>query len=167
MPNAVYTQSDQTIIKWADSGGTETMTLASLAASAGRNGAMHDFGDASRPRWYAWVFFCRFNTTPVVGETVEIYWREGTEDTGLTLPSNDDGTTDTALSAADKRKNLKLIGVLVVDEAATGVTMAVHGDLFVNTVHGGPVIYNATADALSATAADNGFWMRPIPDEIQ
>ncbi len=167
MANEVFIKGGTTILKWADSGGDEVITLVSLATLVGRNGAMHDFGDVSRARLHSWLFFCQFATPPVVGEAVEIYWREGHNDAGLVHPSNDDGTGDIALSNVDKLKNLKHIGTLIVDEATTAALMAVYGTVDVNVTHGGPTIFNRTVDSLHGTAANNGFWMWPANDELQ
>lgn len=159
--------TDVTAVAWADSGGDETITLASLGSGAGRNGALHDFGDAAvAPEW-SWAFFCQFATAPVVGQVVRVYWREAEEDGGASHPSNDDGTGDAALSSEDKLRNLLYLGSLVVDEASTSAPMAVYGSFRLRTTHGGPVIFNDTDDALSATAANNGFRMWPRPLEIE
>lgn len=166
MPNKIYT-NHETTITWRDSGGTELMTLASLAAGAGRNGALHDRGAAPRATKYHWKFFCQFNTTPVVDEVVEIYLREGGVAAAVERPTNDDGTGDVALSSTNKLKNLKLLSALTVDEASTAAVMSVEGTFRSAARHLGPVIMNQAADALHATAANNGFDLTPIPDEVQ
>jgi len=161
MANLVYLQPG-TALTWLASGGDNLLTLTSLAATSGRNGALDDFGTAAVAREYAWRFWCKFSTTPVVGEQIEIYWR--TSDG--TSPDNDDGG-DVALSSTDKLRNLIALGALVVDEASTTPVFACSGYLEHTHRYGGPVIYNATADALSSTAADHGFSILPVPYEVQ
>jgi len=156
-------QNDDTPITWQDASGTLVITLNNLAAGTGRQGAIHDFGVAARSRYFAWRFFCQFETAPVVNETVDIYWKSSDG----SKPDNDDGTGDAALSATDKLNNLQLLGVLRVDEAATGVVMAVSGLMIAEQEQGMPVIFNNTADNLVATNNLNGFLITPIPDEIQ
>lgn len=164
MANLVYVKA-QTTITWLASGGTNVLTLTSVASAAGRQGAMHNFNfDAtSLSRRYEWRFYCKFATAPVVGEVIYIYWKSSDG----THYDNDDGTGDAAVSAQDKLKNLKLIGVLVVDEASTTPEFSASGEFEIHGLEGAPVIWNATADALSGTAADHGFILTPIPDEIQ
>lgn len=163
MANKVY-KVDETEIVWKDTG-TPAITLNNLAAGAGRQGAQKDLGAPGTARAYrfAWCFRCQFATTPVLGETVEIYLKRSDG----TRIDNDDGTTDAAVSAADKKNNLLSIGVLRVDEAATGVAMVKRGVVEILERYVQPVIWNATADNLVATNDLNDFTLTPIPDEIQ
>ena len=162
MPNLVY-QNDETPILWNDTTGATTITLNNLASGAGRQGDIHDFGVAARSNIFAWRFFCQFATTPVVGERVGIFWKSSDG----AKPDNDDGTTDAAVSAEDKLRNLLLLGNLYVDEAATGVVMATGGLVWLPHEQGMPVIWNYTADNLVATNDLNGFQLTPTPLEIQ
>lgn len=166
MPNKIYV-APETAITWLASGGTATLTLTSLAAGAGRQGALHALDGGSgavRSGWYMWRAWVKFATTPVVGEVVRIYLKtsDGTH------PDNDDGTGDAAVSAEDKLRNLKLLGAIVVDEASTTPEfVASGGPVFIGDDDAAPVIWNGTADALSATAGDHGFKLVPVPAEIQ
>lgn len=164
MANKVY-KVDETAVTWNDSTGATTITLNNLAAGAGRQGDQYDLGAGGTARAYRfmWRFRCRFATAPVVNEMVEVYLK--TSDG--TRIDNDDGTTDAAVSAGDKRKNLQLLGVCVVDEAATGVDMVCQGVVEIFARYIQPVIWNATADNLVATNDLNDFILTPIPDEIQ
>lgn len=165
MPNKIY-QLPESAITWLASGGSAVLTLTSLAASAGRQGALHDFGTAARATDYLWRAYIKFATTPVVGEYLEIYWKtsDGTH------PDNDDGTGDAALSAEDKLRNLQLLGVISVDEASTTPEFAASGFLpreWCAHRYGAPVFFNRTADDLSGTAGDHGFILTPVPFEVQ
>jgi hypothetical protein len=156
----------QTAITWLASGGTNVLTLTSVAAGAGRQGALHDFGTAARAADFAWRAWVKFASTPVVGDVVEIYWK--TSDG--TSPDNDDGTGDAAVSAEDKLRNLNFLGVITVDEANASPVFAASGYLpweWVAHRYGAPVFWNRTADALSATAGDHGFSITPVPPQIQ
>lgn len=162
MANLIY-RARESAITWLASGGSAVLTLTSLASGAGRVGALNDFGaSTSVARRYVWRFWCKFATTPVVGEVIEIYLKtsDGTHD------DNDD-SGDIALSAQDKLRNLALIGVLEVDEASTTPEFSCSGEIEVSAREIAPVIWNATADALSSTAGDHGFELVPVPDEIQ
>ena len=150
-------------ITWLSSGGDETLTLTSLFADAGRQGAEHDFGTAARAPEFAWRAWVKFADAPVVGEQVKIYWKtsDGTH------PDNDDGNGDVALGSADKLKNLTLIGNIVVTQASTSVLMVGKGDIYLPHQYGSPVFFNATADRLSDTGLDSGFSLIPVPIQGQ
>ena len=154
---------EETAVTWLSSTGDELITLTSLATVTGRQGAQHDFGAAARAPEYAWRAWVKFATTPVVGETVGVYWKSSDG----TSPDNDDGTGDIALSAEDKLKNLTYLGAIVVDEAATGVLMVGSGDVYLPHRYGSPVFYNNTVDSLSSTALDHGFSLTPVPIQGQ
>ena len=114
MPNKIYV-APETTLTFRNTGSTgANITLTSLGAGAGRQSAQVDLGSASRARLYGWRFWMKFATAPAVGETIRLYLK--TSD-GTHL-DNDDGTTDAAVSAEDKLRNLKYIGSLIVDEAS-------------------------------------------------
>lgn len=161
MANKVY-QHDETAVTWKASGGTEAFTPTSLTTSTGRQGAHHDFGTAARARRFAWRAWIVPGATRVVGERVDIYLK--TSDG--TSPDNDDGTGDIAVSASDKLRNLRAIGVIQIDENAA-VPMAASGEIEMSHRYAAPVFWNSTANTLSGTAADFGFSMTPVPDEVQ
>ena len=150
----------ETPITFKDSGGTVVFTPTSLATVTGRQSAQHDFGAGTTARAFVfnWRAYVEFSTTPVVGETVDIYLK--TSDG--TFVDNDDGTSDAALSSVDKLNNLQYIGSIVVDEAATAIPMVAHGQVTLNNRYVQVVFYNRTVDTLSSTAADNGFILEPV-----
>lgn len=162
MANLIYV-NEETAITWRNSGGSNVLTLTSIAAGAGRQGALDDLGVAARSRRYAWRAYVKFATTPVVDEYVGIFLKtsDGTN------PDNDDGTGDAAVSAEDKLKNLQFIGSILVDEASTTPTFVASGAVDIEHRHVAPVFWNYTADALSSTAADHGFDLTPVPSEVQ
>ena len=162
MANEVYILP-QTGITWGDTGETNAMTLNNLATGAGRQGAQHDFGASARANRYEWRAHVEFATTPVVGEEVRIYLKtsDGTH------PDNDDGTGDIAVSAEDKLRNIRLLGIIQVDQAATSVEMVASGDITINTRYVMPIFWNGTADNLTATNNTSGFSLTPFPYQIQ
>lgn len=155
-------QHDETALTWLASGGTEAFTPTSLATTAGRQGALHDFGTSARSRLFAWRAWLKPGGTRVVSESVRVYLK--TSDGSH--PDNDDGTGDIALSSSDKLRNLRQLGAIVIDENAA-VEMVASGFIEVAARYAGPVWYNASANTLSATAADFGFSLTPVPDEVQ
>lgn len=160
MPNKIY-QNPEAAITWRSSGGTYAMTCTSLGAAAGRQGAEHNFAGA-RSRWFEWRAFLKPGGTRVVGEAVHIYLKRGDG----THYDNDDGTGDIAVSALDKLRNCQYLGTILIDENAA-VEMSIGGLVEIVADRALPIFWNATANALSATAGDFGFDLTPAPDEIQ
>ena len=156
-------QIAETAITWKNTGGSELLTLTGVAAAAGHQGALHDFGTVAYAREYAWCAYVKFATAPVVGETIDIYWKSSDG----THPDNDDGTGDIAVSSVNKLKNLKLLDSIVVDEASVTPEFVASGFMNVTHRHGSPVFWNRTADALSSTATDHGFILTPMPIQGQ
>ncbi|KKK58366.1 hypothetical protein LCGC14_3045160 [marine sediment metagenome] len=159
-------QHDETAITWRNTGGSELFTATSLAAGAGRQGAMHDLTTSARSRRFAWRAFLKPGATRVVKEAIRIYIKTGSGATAGTRPDNDDGTGDIAVSAEDKLENLLQIGTIRIDENAA-VEMVANGLVILPHRWVAPVMWNATANSLSATAADFGFDLTPIPLESQ
>lgn len=160
---AKFYQNDETQIVWNDTSTPRTFTLNNLAAGAGRQGDLHDLGASARAHRFAWRAWAPFATTPVFGEGVRVYIK--TSDG--TIPDNDDGVTDAAVSDEDKLANLLQIGTIIVDEEATGVTMVANGLIILPHQWIAPVFWNATADNLVATDDLSGFALTPIPFESQ
>lgn len=149
----------ETILVWKSSGGDELLTLTSVADSAGRQGALHDFGTTARSPDYAWRAWIKVTSSATVGNRIKVYWKtsDGTN------PDNDDGTGDIALSAEDKLKNLEYLGAITIDEASATPVFAASGMLEHKHRHGCPVFFNEAGVALSSTAADHGFSLLPVP----
>ena len=89
-----YLATPETAVTFRSSTGTVVHTLTSLATLAGRQSAQHDFGTSARAFMFNWRAWCKFTTTPVVGETVDWYYKSGL--TTSTILDNDDGTGDIA-----------------------------------------------------------------------
>ena len=146
------------------------MTLTSLGAGAGRQGARYDFGiiTTARAQLFDGCFYMQFATAPVVDEKIDVYWK-GYHQAG-SHAMNDDGDSDAAVSAEDKLKNLTYLGSLIVDEASATPEFAMfnHGDpIWIPHRYGMPVIWNDSADAFSSTAAEHGFILTPVVPQAQ
>ena len=139
-----------------------------IAAGAGRQSAHCDFGVAAVSGWYEWRAFVQFATAPVVGETVDFYLKTSGSDASATVhPDNDDGTGSAAVSAEDKLNNLHYLGSIVVDEAAADIEMVASGVVYIAARGINVVMWNSTADDLTNDVDENGFYLTPIPSEIQ
>lgn len=162
MPSKVY-RAIETAITFRDSGGDATLTLQNLAFGAGRVSARYDRGAGSLPRLYEWRAVMQFETAPAIGELVEIYLFEsdGTYMNG-TL-----GTSDAALGS-DKRRNGKLIGVVVADSTATATDCIASGQCLINSRYVSVGVWNGSAgDNLENTANASRVILTPVPDEVQ
>ncbi len=171
MANLVY-QNPETTIWFVPAGAAQAedyiLELDTLAAGAGIQSAHWDRGVAAQPAMYEWACFVQFATPAVLNETVSIYLKpSGTSASATAHPANDDGTGAGAVSAEDKLNNLQLIGVISVDQAAQDIEMVARGVVYLTARGYNVVIFNDSADALSADEDENGFYMTPIPDEIQ
>ncbi len=163
MANETFIE-EQTGWTWNDTSTPNTLALNNLAAGAGVQGDQQDLGASPRPYLYVWRLRIEFATTPVVGEVVRVYAKmsDGTR------IDNDDGTTAAAVSAENKLKNLKLLGLVIVDEAAAStVEMSTSGLATILERYFQPVIWNAAADNLVATNDLSDFTLTPYAFQLQ
>lgn len=162
MPNKIL-QALAAPITWLSTGGINLLTATSLGAAAGRQGAYHTLTAATRQSrrfgWRAWIVP---GATRVVGEVIEVYLVTGDG----TRRDNNDGTGDIAVTAKDKLRNAQFLGVIEIDGNAA-VVMSAGGTVEIGALEVAPVLWNATANVLSATATDFGFSLTPIEDEVQ
>ena len=171
MANLIYQNSGTTL--WfvpaaAAQAEDYAFEMHNIAAGAGRQSAAWDRGVAATPAIYEWCAFVQFATAPVLGETVDFYLKPMGSDASATAhPANDDGTGSAAVSAEDKLRNLQWIGSITVDEAAQDIEMVARGVVYLTARGYNVVMWNSTADALTNDVDENGFYMTPIPDEIQ
>ena len=162
MPNKIY-RAIETTLSFRDSGGDAVLSLINLGFGAGRVSARYDRGVGSLSRLYYWRAVMQFETAPVLAEMVEIYLFEsdGTYMDG-TL-----GTADAALTS-DKRKNGKLIGVVVVDTISVTTDIVASGLCLINERYFSVGVWNGSAaDNLENTANASRINLTPVPDEIQ
>ncbi len=139
-----------------------------LAAGNGYQSAQYDRGVGATPALFEYCGFVQFADTPVLNEMVHFYLKPaGSSASATAHPANDDGTSGGAVSAEDKLKNLQYIGSIVVDEAVANVEMVCRGAIFISARAFNIVVFNKTADATTNDVDENGFFLTPIPDEIQ
>lgn len=171
MANKIYRVREATL--WfvpatATQAETKAFEIHNLASGAGRQSAIHDLGESAIARLYEWRAFVQFIATPVLGETIDIYLKAaGSSDSATAHPDNDDGTTEGAVSAEDKLKNLHYLGSIFVDEAVADIEMVASGVVEISARAFQVVFWNKTADGLTNDVDENGFMLSPAPDEIQ
>lgn len=167
MANKVYI-APETSITWTDSGGDEALDLGGLAADAGRQGDQRDLGAGSRAVLYEWILFIDgFDTAPVVGQTVDLYFAQsnGTEGDGAGVSFSDTG--DGALASTNILPNLKLAGSVVVRSTTAADDIVARGVVALTSRYVVPVVHNNTADALLSTSDGHKVILTPVPPEVQ
>lgn len=156
-----------TPVSWCDPGQgcTYNLTLQNLTSLSGRSGDRHDKGTGAQPA--QWLWQCSFTLvgTKVPGAALEIWvsWSDGTYTDGAL------GTTNAALAAADKRRNLKLLGQTQADssDATTGNALVASGMAWLPSRYFIPVIYNATTLPTQNTATGSKCQFTPVLFEMQ
>ncbi len=164
MANKVYI-NPETELRFADSAQTpdKDLTLAGLAAGAGRVSARHDLGASARSEWYEWRATFRFQTAPVVGETVDLYLSSsnGIDEDGQ------EGTVDAALGTTDSLKNMHYIGSVVVTSTDANHPMTASGICRIVARYFSVVVHNNTADQINTATTVNKVMITPISPEVQ
>lgn len=150
-----------TPVTWAASGGTYTMTLTSLANSAGRKGVVHDFG-ATIPTAARWELKTDFNASPTAGNPMYLYWVSSSDNSAFdaTLSS-----ADAAMSDLNAAKKMLFIGTFFAENNTTSQIQS--GEFVPPARYGFPAIYNASGQALSGTAGDHLLTIVPLIDQVQ
>jgi hypothetical protein len=164
MPNKVYINPEATRT-WSDAGtaSDETMDLGGLAADAARLGDRWDTGAGARAEWYEWrLIIDGFNTSPVVGESVDAYlaFSDGTNANGNV------GITDGSLNI-EVLPNLQYLGSAVVQSTSVAQSLITSGVVRIASRYVSPVVHNNTVDALNSTSDSHKFILTPIPYEVQ
>ena len=165
MSNEILLKQGTTKV-WKAAGGDYAITLASLVDGAGRCGQKIDLGAAFASR-YAVCAEINLDVAPTAGKVIEIYWAPSHDN--VTLPGGATGT-DAAYKAGEEdewKKQLLLVGCLVVTADADGV---VQTQVFVFSPparYGCPVVINKTGQALEGDDDDHQITFTPLIDEIQ
>jgi hypothetical protein len=153
----------ETPITFKESGGTVTFTPKNTATAAGRISARHDLGAAARASLYEWRARTKVQAAPTVGNVLEIYL--ATSDG--TVADGNQGTSDAAFSAADKRRNLHYVGQVVMDKNDATEVFQASGFLTIVARYVSVVWWNGTGQSLTNVAGDHEFILTPVPDEVQ
>lgn len=139
---------------------TPAFTLTSLATVSGRISAQVDFGSTFERVW-RWRLKTKFAVAPVEGALLEIYL--ATSDN--TIRDGGLGSADAALSPVAARFQCQLIGAMYCQ--ATTDAQYSSGNFLMSSRYASVIVYNATTQALSATAGDHEFILVPYADEVQ
>lgn len=132
------------------------LTLSALATNTGRVSARYDQGTGATPALWEWRLHWQLATN-VVGETVEVYCfpSDGTN------PDAEVGTADAAL-AANTRATTPPVGLAVVYQVTTNITMTRSGVILIPQRYFSMGIWNATASAFRTDTGVHGLVMTPL-----
>jgi len=159
MANEVLQKQGTTVV-W-NTGGDETLTLASLADGNGRAGDEHDFGATYSALVRVEAEF-DFASAPTAGNTMDIYWsssQDGTDYDGECTGS------DAAYNDENDMKRLHPVGSLVCTNDTDPQRQS--WLFYLPSRYGLPVVSNQSGQALTATEADQHVKVTPIITEVQ
>ena len=160
MTNEILYKQDTTVT-WTSSGGTETLTLTSLANGDGRAGDEHDFG-ATYSGLVHIEMTLDFNVAPTAGNVVDLYWSSSNDGTSY------DGEctgSDAAYNDENDMKRLHYVGSLVCTNDTDPQRQS--WLFFLPARYGLPVVSNQSGQALTSTGTDQIVDVTPIITEIQ
>lgn len=157
---------------WTDAGtgGDELLDAGGLAAAALVMGSFHDLGSASRADTYNFeMFIDAFDTDPVVGETVDLYFCQSNATTNFGgIPGTDPTTTVEGAITLDEVKNCMFAGSASVHTTtAASAILKITGLVRLTSRYVAPVIHNNTADALLSTSDAHLVVLVGVPSEVQ
>jgi hypothetical protein len=146
----------------ATTGPTAAFALTGIAAGAGQYSARYDKGAGPQAYLWAWRCHVQMATAPTAGDVIE--WYVSTSD-----GTNADGQfgTTTAALTSDKRRNLRLMGILVIDQGTASVTMTASGYVEIKERYFSLAVWNATAAAFLNNVNINGCTMTPMNLEVE
>lgn len=165
MPNAIY-NTPGTPTTFQDSGADVTLTLASLASGAGRLSAEWDRGAGAQPSLYLVQLRYRANAAPTVSPTNMVRLYLATRHGG-TYRSGGLGAVDAAVSSETLFALCEFVGGVEIIEASTTRDHVRTWPVWIAARWVSVGTWNATGQALHATAANNEVRFTPVPWEIQ
>jgi hypothetical protein len=154
-----------TSITFADTGGTYVLVFSNKATATGSVSALADKGAGAQPS--LWQFQCQISLggTNVPGATVEYYIT--TSQDGTTVDGGV-GTVSAALASADKRRNLTMLGVLVVDQTTANTTMvATFRNVYIPTRYFAVAWWNASGLTTETSTTKHKCVATPMPIQMQ
>ena len=150
-----------TTISFKSSGGEATFTPTSLASDAGRQSAFYNIGTGARPQMFEYMARTKVATAGVVGEIVEM--RLCLAGASAANPEND-VSGDAGSFAEAKLQALKTILLpIFCHDTSTGVEFVSRGKILIAAEQVAINWWNRFTNALSSTATDHEFTLKPIP----
>jgi hypothetical protein len=141
---------------------TAAFALTALATNTGQYSARYNKGTGPQASIWAWRCHVQMATAPTAGDVIE--WYVSTSDG--TNADGQLGTTTAALSS-DKRRNLRLMGLLVIDQGNASTTMTASGTVEIKEQYFSLAVWNATAVNLLTSVNLHGCTMTPMNQEVE
>ena len=175
IPTFVFAQNKiyiapETAVTWLNTGGDEVLDMGGLAAGDLVVGSFLDLGANSRSSDYVFTFFVdQFATAPVLGETIDLYFGQGTSTTSFDgAPATAPGDSSEGSMIEDQLKNLSVpYSAIVGTTTAADAKLRITGFIRFLQRYIFPVVHNNTADALNNTGDGHSIILTPVPFEVQ
>ena len=153
-------QTQDTDVVWTSSGGSETLTLTSLANGAGRAGDEHDFG-STFPQLVRIALDVDFNSAPTAGEVMDVYWSSSHDGTDY---DGECSGSDEAYNDEASMKRLHYVGSLIVTNDTD--PQRASWLFYLPARYGLPVVSNQSGQALTSTGTDQTVTVTPLIGDI-
>jgi hypothetical protein len=165
MPNKIYTTRETAVTFLPNPlGASASFKVQNLPTQSGYVSNRLDLGVSSRSSRFEWRATTQISgIAPALGEAVEIYL--STSDGSIADGAMPSG--ETMIGSQDKKRNLKYVGALVADVAATGTPFNSSGRVTIDGRYVSAVWFNGTVGTLHPATGVHQFILTPIPDEIQ
>jgi hypothetical protein len=154
---------------WLNTGGTAVWTFSSIANAAGREGAILDLGAYPRPSvWRVYAETQLQATTPVVGNTIDMYMKTWDDDAGSARALGGlTGTTDAAFATENNLLNLLPLVSIRVSSTSADVVLSATGLVFIPTRYISLVGWNRSGATTTADATEHKVYLTPMYDQFQ
>jgi hypothetical protein len=164
-------QASETARTWSDTGTTsdELADLGGLASDGVVMGSYHDLGASPRSDIYEVEFHVDgFDTAPVVGEVVELWFSQSNATTGFDGQVTTD-PTDTVEGTATiaQAENCTFACACRVYSTTAGDELQKRATVRLTGRYVAPIVINRTADALLSSSDAHLITLTPIPQEGQ
>lgn len=161
MANELYIDKGTAKLAGGEAGADIAWSVEGLANAAGRVAAQYDLGAAPRPYLFEWSCEVQFQATPTQGKGLELYIATA-PDHDATQIDGDCGNSDAALGDVDMRRNMKLIGYVVSENAAASEKCVASGVFECTFRYLTLVAYNDSGASVNATDTNFRFDFRPL-----
>jgi hypothetical protein len=168
VPNKIMAVPGTPVLFGDAAQGGVVWTLTALAAGQGQYSARFDkdtIKTASGAMPYQWSWRCRFQAAAGVTAGDYVEWYVSTSADNTTSDGSLGATTAALLT--DKRKNLKLLGLTIVDQTSASVAMESSGDVQIFPRYFAAAAWNATTQAFLGSTSAHGCKFTPQNLEIQ
>ena len=161
MANETFIDNGTAKLINGEAGADVAWSVEGLTNANGRVSAQIDLGVAPRAYMFKWSCEVMFDATPTQGLGLELY-KAGAPDADATQIDGDIGASDAALGDVDMRRNLKLIGYVVSENAAATEKCVASGMFEHYERYLSLVAYNASGATVDATDSDFRFNLVPF-----